>query len=194
MTDKKSSESRRKLLKSIAAGSGAVIAGKSLPESWTRPVVNSVMLPAHAQTSGLRTYFGEARIIEVQSAISDRENMLASVAGKLINDAHAGWEIGSDRGWLCGTEMTDTVHVQFLNNRMSVLREGTLQKTGVEGVLVAISDNGCGEIDQPAWIVDINDDYLFVNIQHEDGNTIVTYRVSRATSCNMPAATGECGL
>jgi len=46
-----SNKSRRKLLKSIAAGSGAVIAGKSLPESWSKPVVDSVMLPAHAQTS-----------------------------------------------------------------------------------------------------------------------------------------------
>ena len=46
-----SDKSRRKLLKSIAAGSGAVIAGKSLPDSWSRPVVDSVMLPAHAQTS-----------------------------------------------------------------------------------------------------------------------------------------------
>ena len=46
-----SSNSRRKLLKTFAAGSGAVVAGKNLPESWTRPVVDSVMLPAHAQTS-----------------------------------------------------------------------------------------------------------------------------------------------
>ncbi len=46
-----SDQSRRKLLKSIAAGSGAIIAGKSLPESWSKPVVDSVMLPAHAQTS-----------------------------------------------------------------------------------------------------------------------------------------------
>ena len=51
MPDNKSNESRRKLLKSIAAGSGAVIAGKSLPESWSRPVVDSVILPVHAQTS-----------------------------------------------------------------------------------------------------------------------------------------------
>ena len=51
MTDKKSNESRRKLLKSVAAGSGAIVASKSLPESWSRPVVDSVMLPAHAQTS-----------------------------------------------------------------------------------------------------------------------------------------------
>ena len=52
MHEKKSSESRRKLLKSIAAGSGAVVAGKSLPENWTAPIVDSVVLPAHAATTG----------------------------------------------------------------------------------------------------------------------------------------------
>ncbi|MFW2440978.1 MAG: hypothetical protein ACN4GR_16600 [Arenicellales bacterium] len=51
MTDKKSSESRRRLLKSISTGGGAIVVGKSLPESWSRPVVDSVMLPAHAQAS-----------------------------------------------------------------------------------------------------------------------------------------------
>ncbi len=51
MTDKKSNDSRRKLLKSIAAGSGAVVAGKSLPESWSKPVINSIVLPAHATTT-----------------------------------------------------------------------------------------------------------------------------------------------
>ena len=42
---------RRKLLKTLAAGSGAVIAGRSLPESWTKPVIDTVMLPAHAATT-----------------------------------------------------------------------------------------------------------------------------------------------
>ena len=51
MTDKKSNDSRRKLLKSIAAGSGAVVAGKALPESWSKPIVDSVVLPAHAETT-----------------------------------------------------------------------------------------------------------------------------------------------
>ena len=46
-----SNHSRRKLLKSIAAGSGAVVIGKSLPDSWSKPVVDSVVLPVHAQTS-----------------------------------------------------------------------------------------------------------------------------------------------
>lgn len=51
-------DSRRKLLKSIAVGTGAVVAGKSLPDSWSRPVVDSVMLPAHAMTSGTVSYSG----------------------------------------------------------------------------------------------------------------------------------------
>ena len=46
-----SSENLRKLLKSIAAGGGAIVAGKSLPDKWTAPVVDTVLLPAHAQTS-----------------------------------------------------------------------------------------------------------------------------------------------
>lgn len=45
-------QSRRKILKSMAAGSGAVIAGKSVPEQWAKPMIDSVLLPVHAQTSG----------------------------------------------------------------------------------------------------------------------------------------------
>jgi len=51
MENNKSNKSRRKLLKSLSAGGGALVVGKSLPESWSRPVVDSVMLSAHAQTS-----------------------------------------------------------------------------------------------------------------------------------------------
>lgn len=51
MENKECNGKRRKLLKTIAAGSGAIFAGGLLPESWTKPVVNSVVLPAHAQTS-----------------------------------------------------------------------------------------------------------------------------------------------
>lgn len=48
MSDNKSNEARRTVIKSIAAG-GAIVAGKSLPEEWSKPVVDSVFLPAHAQ-------------------------------------------------------------------------------------------------------------------------------------------------
>ena len=52
MKNKKSNKSRRKLLKSLAAGSSAIVVSKSLPGSWSKPVVDSVILPAHAQTTG----------------------------------------------------------------------------------------------------------------------------------------------
>ncbi len=43
-----SDNTRRKALKALTIGTGAVVAGH-----WSKPVVESVMLPAHAQTSGL---------------------------------------------------------------------------------------------------------------------------------------------
>lgn len=44
------SEARRRLLKTLAAGG---VAGAALPAQWTKPVIEAVILPAHAQaTSG----------------------------------------------------------------------------------------------------------------------------------------------
>jgi hypothetical protein len=51
MKNTKLSERRRKLLKTITVGSGAVVSTQVLPEHWVKPIVNSVLLPVHAQTS-----------------------------------------------------------------------------------------------------------------------------------------------
>ncbi len=51
MFDKSHIESRRKLLRSIVVSGGAVATGKVMPESWIKPAIDSVLLPAHAQTS-----------------------------------------------------------------------------------------------------------------------------------------------
>jgi hypothetical protein len=42
---------RRQALRAIATGGGAAVTLAFLPESWTRPVVHAVLLPAHAQLS-----------------------------------------------------------------------------------------------------------------------------------------------
>ena len=44
--EQKQANSRRKALKAITAASGGIVAAK-----WSKPVVDSVVLPAHAQTS-----------------------------------------------------------------------------------------------------------------------------------------------
>ncbi|MBN1180093.1 MAG: twin-arginine translocation signal domain-containing protein [Anaerolineae bacterium] len=43
--------SRRELLKLLAAAGGAVAASTALPSEWTKPLVETGVLPAHAQTS-----------------------------------------------------------------------------------------------------------------------------------------------
>ena len=80
-----SDQSRRKLLKSIAAGSGAIVAGKSLPETWARPVVDSVLLPVHAQTSG--GFAGAAG--GVTASISKESNLYAKLMDRIVEPAHA---------------------------------------------------------------------------------------------------------
>ncbi len=86
MAHKKPGESRRKLLKSIAAGSGAIVAGKSLPDSWSRPVVDSVLLPAHAQTS---TTSGGMNQQLLTASIKTEDTLLADVADALVSPAQA---------------------------------------------------------------------------------------------------------
>lgn len=51
MNEKKVTVSRRNILKTFSAGSGVVAAGSVLPEAWVKPIVNQVVLPAHAQTT-----------------------------------------------------------------------------------------------------------------------------------------------
>jgi hypothetical protein len=45
------SANRRKLLKGLGGVGGAIFAGGALPEKWAKPVVQSVMLPAHAEST-----------------------------------------------------------------------------------------------------------------------------------------------
>jgi hypothetical protein len=43
--------SRRRLLMGLAASSAVITGQKVLPEKWTKPVVDAVILPAHAETT-----------------------------------------------------------------------------------------------------------------------------------------------
>ena len=45
------SQERRTTIKKIAVGVGALAGISSLPDKWTKPIVEGIILPAHAQTS-----------------------------------------------------------------------------------------------------------------------------------------------
>ena len=44
-------QSKRNLLKSAGRGSGLLLGGAAIPESWRKPMVEAVLLPAHAATT-----------------------------------------------------------------------------------------------------------------------------------------------
>jgi len=88
---KRENRSRRKVLKSLAAGGGAIAAGKSLPEQWARPVVDSVLLPGHAQTSGPFSYhYTENRFdfTNLDDPLAQR-NLFARIVENMIPAASA---------------------------------------------------------------------------------------------------------
>ncbi|MCI5223791.1 MAG: hypothetical protein D3924_14245, partial [Candidatus Electrothrix sp. AR4] len=46
-------QGRRKTIKRIAVGLSTLASYRTLPEKWTQPAVDLIILPAHAKTSGL---------------------------------------------------------------------------------------------------------------------------------------------
>jgi hypothetical protein len=76
---------RRRLLQIVAVGGTAAIA---LPEKWVKPVVDAVMVPAHAATSvvPISGIFGNQGAL---STASGQGNFLERVADMLIGSAHA---------------------------------------------------------------------------------------------------------
>lgn len=50
MKPENTNKARRRILQGLTVG-GAIVSARSLPEQWTRPLVEAVTLPAHAQIS-----------------------------------------------------------------------------------------------------------------------------------------------
>lgn len=49
---------RRKILKMMAIGGTALTAEVILPEKWVKPIIDTIFVPAHAQTSGVGASIG----------------------------------------------------------------------------------------------------------------------------------------
>ena len=81
-------QARRKLLKTLLAGGGVVSTAQVLPENWVRPVINTVALPAHAQTSFFQV---RGLILDSGASIqSGTRSFAQSISDFLIQPAQAG--------------------------------------------------------------------------------------------------------
>ena len=88
-TQRPDSHSRRRLLKAVGAGGGLASAGAIVPNQWRRPVVDAVLLPVHAQTSG--GWYGVLDIeVEANAQDAPRNTFFAHLFDALVPGAHAG--------------------------------------------------------------------------------------------------------
>lgn len=94
---------RRRLLKSILVASGAATTASALPEAWVRPVVDSVMLPVHAQTSLIDGRFGGSGVAGALITVA------APVFDVLVPRAYAGGIDSSSRLDVCATVSNNNV-------------------------------------------------------------------------------------
>ena len=94
---------RRRLLLSLSVAGGALATGKMVPEKWVAPVVDSVLLPAHAQTTGELRQAASSGSDTIVSTTANHTDAIASSQGALdrviasaIPTAHALEEVGGE--------------------------------------------------------------------------------------------------
>jgi len=109
---------RRKLLQSALLG-GAAATFYAAPERWTRPVIESVSLPAHAQTSpmlGEGPWTGGGASMTMTAPFRNR-NLAGRIVDTLVPRANAAFDIPRDCGGVFGicidrTDDDDQVQVR----------------------------------------------------------------------------------
>lgn len=67
--NEKRARSRRLVLRSIVSSGAAATAARSLPDNWTRPVTDSVIMPAHAQVSPTAALACEVQSLSIEPQV-----------------------------------------------------------------------------------------------------------------------------
>ncbi len=137
---------RRRALLGLAGG---VVGATQLPATWTKPVVDSVLLPAHAQTTVVPTttvfmqnFRGQFSVdINFGSIDQPQEGLYATILDTVIPKAHAGFRMSPAD--MCievnGTSFTATL---LVNNDILFTASGT-----VGGGPVTLTDvDGCTSV------------------------------------------------
>lgn len=136
MTDK---NARRKLLKTLAASSGAIMAGKNLPDQWKRPVVDAIMLPAHAQTSC---------VIAGEYCQQDINNAFTGIEINVASD----WSISITLYGLTNT-YTGTGIADPNTGTFDILTDRASAQLSVTGTVICNSTAISGDIDDAGNII-----------------------------------------
>lgn len=123
------SEGRRCLLKTLAMG-GATVA--LLPEKWVKPVIDKIMVPAHAQTSVINPFTGIYSNNGPNFGYTP-SNLLERLAGALIPSANA---------TSISCPQVCVAFQVFDNSAVNVWISGSASSTTINSSSGAIADTG----------------------------------------------------
>ncbi len=147
--------SRRKVM--TVAASTAVVAGAALPSKWAKPVVDSVLLPAHAQTSATILSATIDAAQEVPTPVV--ATMATGTATVTVNQS-------DNTIQLTGTVMNLTGDAQMAHIHGPAARGATapvLQGLSISGNAASTTISFSGAVD-PSTITAILDGMTYINI------------------------------
>ncbi|MGH1540253.1 MAG: hypothetical protein ACRBHB_07510 [Arenicella sp.] len=167
-TEKTTNQSRRKIL------TGSAIAGVSAAAIWHKPILQSVVLPAHAQTSVVSpalpaSFFGA----NVTAQVVDNHEPFSPL-DLFIGPVHAGRPTRIPSFNLQATLVgTDSYAITLINQNLTTIRQGTLNVDGTPGLLTTTEtcpQSEGGDFDIPATIQEVGDTMLLLQIQRQNGD------------------------
>jgi hypothetical protein len=156
MTDAKNPEQakggRRRALK-LLLGGGVVGSAATLPTRWTRPVVESVILPAHAQLSGPHSYSGSGTLTPVGAMMGAADP--GGLLDLLVPTAAAGTPVPESLNYdicIVVTDGTANVHINVVDSPICTF----IGSGAVGGGTIDLPD--CGPYSSAACTVMLNAD------------------------------------
>jgi hypothetical protein len=100
----KPGSARRKLIKALAGVGAGAVAARQLPQDWTRPLVNHVLVPAHAQLSRVTGVYSTAGLVVADAG--------GSALDLLVSPAYA----------TAPATVTADIHAEFVEGVASVVQ------------------------------------------------------------------------
>jgi hypothetical protein len=109
-------QARRRLMKALAASGGVFAAATIVPTRWTRPIIETIIVPLHAQGSpgvfvGLFTTASLAQQQSILDFVVPRVH--AVTVGGNVNVGNASfdlaWDVGADNYVICGSGVVNSV-------------------------------------------------------------------------------------
>jgi hypothetical protein len=140
--DNAMNSSRRRAIKSLVGAAAVTGATAARPERWFQPLIETVVLPAHAQASVLM--FGGAGLAVAAVGSLDDGTRVAKWMSRMLDSVVPVAEAGPEAATICSTLNGNLLTITFQGSNNTGMRQGTLNIDGTPGPIPMLS-NACDQ-------------------------------------------------